>query len=241
MQSTRTRLDRFIKAHTGITRRNIRSVLAQGRITVDGQAATGISQVIHTFSRVLLDDQLLQATKPLYIMLHKPAGIVSATRDDHHKTVIDLLDRPDRHSLHMAGRLDFNSTGLMLLTNDGRWSRGLSTPENEVGKRYRVTLQNPINSDYVHAFSQGMYFDYEGIMTRPAQLQVIDDHTAEVCLFEGRYHQIKRMFGRFNNPVLQLHRMGIGNLELDRKLKPGQSRDLTDTEVHTICAAPLPA
>lgn len=237
MQS-RTRLDRFIKAHTGITSRDIRSVLAQGRITVDGQAATGISQVIHQFSCVLLDDQLLQAATPIYIMLHKPTGVVSATRDDHHKTVIDLLDRPERNSLHLAGRLDFNSTGLVLLTNDGRWSRDLSTPGNEVAKRYRVTLQNPINSEYVHAFSQGMYFDYEGITTRPAQLRVIDDYTAEVCLVEGRYHQIKRMFGRFNNPVVQLQRLAIGNLELDPDLNPGQSRNLSKAEVHTIRVEP---
>ena len=234
MQSTRTRLDRFIRARTGIHRRDIRSVLAQGRVTVNGQVATGISQVIDQFSRVLLDNQLLQARTPTYVMLHKPAGVVSATSDEQHKTVIDLLDRPDRHSLHIAGRLDFNSTGLLLLTNDGRWSRGLSAPENEVGKRYRVSLENPIGDDYIQAFAQGLYFAYEGIMTRPAQLRVIDTHTAEICLVEGRYHQIKRMFGRFDNPVIQLHRTAIGELELDPALLPGQSRDLTETELKNL-------
>ena len=250
MQSTRTRLDRFISVHTGIFRRDVRAVLAQGRVTVNGELATGISQVIDQFAHVLLDDQVLQARIPIYIMLNKPAGVVSATCDEHHKTVVDLLDQTDRsthrsthrnsnrnshrNSLHIAGRLDFNSTGLVLLTNDGRWSRSLSAPENRIGKRYRVTLEHPIGSDYANAFSQGMYFAYEGITTRPAQLRVIDTHTAEVCLVEGRYHQIKRMFGHFDNPVLQLHRIAIGDLELDRQLLPGQSRDLSATEVRDV-------
>lgn len=234
MQSTRTRLDRFISVHTGIFRRDVRAVLAQGRVTVNGELATGISQVIDQFAHVLLDDQVLQARIPIYIMLNKPAGVVSATTDEHHKTVVDLLDHADRNTLHIAGRLDFNSTGLVLLTNDGRWSRSLSAPENRIGKRYRVTLEHPIGSEYAHAFSRGMYFAYEGITTRPAQLRVIDTHTAEVCLVEGRYHQIKRMFGHFDNPVLQLHRIAIGDLELDRQLLPGQSRDLSATEVRDV-------
>jgi 16S rRNA pseudouridine516 synthase len=231
VQSTRTRLDRFISVHTGIFRRDVRAVLAQGRVTVNGELATGISQVIDQFAHVLLDDQVLQARIPIYIMLNKPAGVVSATTDEHHKTVVDLLDHADRNTLHIAGRLDFNSTGLVLLTNDGRWSRSLSTPENSIGKRYRVTLEHPIGSEYAQAFSQGMYFAYEGITTLPAQLRVIDTHTAEVCLVEGRYHQIKRMFGHFDNPVLQLHRVAVGGLELDPRLLPGQSRDLSETEV----------
>ncbi|MFT6287439.1 MAG: 16S rRNA pseudouridine516 synthase [Halieaceae bacterium] len=238
MQSTRTRLDRFISVHTGIFRKDVRAVLAQGRVTVNGKLATGISQVIDQFAHVLLDDQVLQARTPLYIMLNKPAGVVSATTDAQHKTVVDLLDHADRNGLHIAGRLDFNSTGLVLLTNDGRWSRRLSAPENHIGKRYRVTLEHPIGSDYAHAFLRGMYFAYEGITTRPAKLRVIDAHTAEVRLVEGRYHQIKRMFGHFDNRVLQLHRVAIGDLELDSQLLPGQSRDLSETEVlDALCIA----
>ena len=205
---------------------------------INGELATGISQVIDQFAHVLLDDQVLQSRTPVYIMLNKPAGVVSATKDEDHKTVVDLLDQADssthRNTLHIAGRLDFNSTGLVLLTNDGRWSRSLSAPENRIGKRYRVTLEHPIGSEYAHVFSQGMYFAYEGITTRPAQLRVIDAHTAEVCLVEGRYHQIKRMFGHFDNPVLQLQRIAIGHLELDQQLLPGQSRNLSATEVRDV-------
>jgi len=163
-----------------------------------------------------------------------PAGVVSATKDQHHQTVIDLLNCVDADNLHIVGRLDFNSTGLLLLTNDGRWSRNLTLPEKKVSKRYRVTLQYPITQAYVRAFAEGMYFSYENITTRAAKLYIINEYVAEVRLVEGRYHQIKRMFGRFNNPVLALHRIAVGNLMLDVTLLPGQSRSLTASELQVI-------
>ncbi len=234
MQSKRARLDRFISSRTGINRRDVRPLLAQGRLIVDGNPATAIHQLIDEFTHVTLDDQVLQARKPVYVMLNKPAGVVSATIDEGHTTVIDLLTRQDRHQLHIVGRLDFNSTGLLLLTNDGRWSRALTLPAQKIAKVYKVTLANRITDEYVHAFAEGMYFPFEQITTRPAQLKILDDYTAEVRLTEGRYHQIKRMFGRFQNPVLSLHREAIGNLRLDSSLALGQSRVLTDREVHGI-------
>jgi len=234
MQSKRARLDRFVSGQTGINRRAVRALLAQQRILVDGAPATEINQVIDEFSHVVLDDRILQANVPRYLMMNKPAGVVSATKDERHKTVIDLLERADRHDLHIVGRLDFNSSGLLLLTNDGRWSRRLTTPENKIAKLYRVTLEKPITEDYVRAFSEGMYFSFEDITTRPAELNIISDYVAEVALMEGRYHQIKRMFGRFDNEVLTLHRMAIGNLSLESSLLPGQSRALTDREVAGI-------
>jgi 16S rRNA pseudouridine516 synthase len=209
-------------------------MLAQQRILVDGVPATSIQQVIDQFSHVVLDSCVLQANEPSYVMMNKPIGIISATKDKQHKTVIDLLMRADRSELHIVGRLDFNSSGLLLLTNDGRWSRWLTTPKNNIAKLYRVTLAKPLTNDYVAAFAEGMYFSYEGITTRPAKLKIISDCVAEVSLMEGRYHQIKRMFGRFDNEVLTLHRLAIGNLRLDLSLSPGQSRDLTSEEVIKI-------
>lgn len=234
MNSKRTRLDRFISVRTGVNRRDVRQMLAQGRVLVDGESATSINQPVEQFTRVELDGQVLQADRPVYVMLNKPPGVVSATTDKRHRTVVDLLNRNDRDQLHIAGRLDFNSSGLLLLSNDGRWSRELSSPQQNVPKVYRVELEHPISSEYVDAFAQGMYFPFEGITTRPAKLTVIDDFTAEVTLVEGRYHQIKRMFGRFQNPVLQLHRVAIGGLILDEKLMPGQSRELTVDEVAEV-------
>lgn len=230
MASRHARLDRFLSQRLGRSRREIQHLLAAGRVQVD-QAVIRDGQLrVGPFSCVQLDAELLQANTARYLMLNKPAGVVSATRDGKHRTALDLLDEAVRGDLHIAGRLDFHSTGLLLLTNDGDWSRQLSAPENRVSKRYRVTLEKPLCEDYVHAFAEGMWFAHEGMTTRPAQLTIVSEHVAEVSLIEGRYHQIKRMFGRFRNRVLTLHRFAVGNLLLDPGLGEGASRALTEQE-----------
>lgn len=234
MQSKRARLDRFISHHLGINRKYVRLMLAQKRVSVDGVAACNIDQPVDEFSRIAVDGQVLQANTPAYVMLNKPVGVVSATKDEQHRTVIDLLEREDKASLHIVGRLDLNSSGLLLLTNDGRWSRELTSPHNKVTKVYQVTLENPISEEYIAAFEEGMYFAYENIITQPAKLEILSEYVAKVSLTEGRYHQIKRMFGRFRNPVLQLHRTSIGALLLDPELAPSHSRDLTAHETTHI-------
>lgn len=239
--SKRSRLDRFLSAKLGINRGDVRLMLAKKQVLVDGIVATDIQQQINSFTHVALIDQeggesfkVVQDNQPQYWMMNKPIGVVSATTDDQHKTVMDLMPIPDANELHIAGRLDLNSSGLLLLTNDGRWSRALSEPKADVGKCYRVELEKPLTKDYIQAFSEGMYFSFEDITTRPVELTIISDYVAELRLVEGRYHQIKRMFGRFRNPVLALHRISIGNVLLDEALAPGQSRPLTELEVSGI-------
>ena len=238
MPSRYARLDRFLCRQLSLNRKAVQQLLAARRVQVDGDVARNGQAMIGPFSVVLCDEQVLQANSARYLMLNKPAGIVSATRDARHTTVMDLLTTEPHADLHIAGRLDFNSTGLVLLTNDGRWSRQLSAPENNIRKRYRVTLEKPLTQDYVQAFAQGMFFDFEGITTRPAELVIVSDHVADVWLVEGRYHQIKRMFGRFRNKVLTLHRSAIGALELDHALSPGSIRPLTPSEVLLAHSAP---
>jgi 16S rRNA pseudouridine516 synthase len=234
MASKRARLDRFLSANTGLPRKATRPILAQGRVLVDGCIATDTQQLIDEFSHITFDEKVIQANSPCYVMMNKPSGVVSATKDDQHKTVIDLLDRPDRDALHIVGRLDYNSTGLLLLTNDSRWSRRLMEPEKKVSKRYRVKLDKTVTQAMVKSFTEGMYFAYEDITTRPVKLTILSDYEAEVSLIEGRYHQIKRMFGRFQNEVLALHRVSVGNLILDPALAAGESRDLSPEEVNDI-------
>ncbi|MES2826090.1 MAG: pseudouridine synthase [Pseudomonadota bacterium] len=243
MHSKRTRLDRFISQHTGINSKDVRLLIAQGRLKIDGYPASEIHQFVDEFTQVILDEKVLQAKKPVYIMMNKPIGVVSATKDGKHTTVLDVLKksldekeilRLDIDNLHIVGRLDFNTSGLLLLTNDGRWSRRLTTPEHKISKLYKVTLANPIDESYIHAFAAGMHFPFENITTRPATLQIISEHVAMVTLVEGRYHQIKRMFGRFQNPVIKLHRVTIGTLTLDErdeKMQQGCWRELTNEEV----------
>jgi len=242
------RLDRFISEYCKVSRRNVRLMLAKKRICVDGSITDDIGLRIDRFSKITLDGEILQDNKAIYIMLHKPVGVVSATVDKLHKTVIDLLVEQkllvnqiltEKDNLHIVGRLDLNTSGLLLLTNDSRWSERLTSPEHKVEKCYQVSLQNPLTEDYAQAFANGMYFEFENITTKPAKLKVIANQTnkqgnsylAEVKLIEGRYHQIKRMFGRFRNPVIGLHRKSIGSLLLDEQLIAGQSRLLTDDEV----------
>jgi 16S rRNA pseudouridine516 synthase len=237
MQTKSFRIDRYMSKHLAINRRDIKLMLAQGRIVINGEITRDVTKIVKEFDRVVFDGEILQDKSPSYIMLNKPLGIVSATKDDQHRTVIDLLDsytQQERDSLHIVGRLDLNSSGLLLLTNDSRWSRKLMAPEEKVRKVYRVTLENDLSEDYISAFSEGMYFSFENITTQPAQLTIVSNKVAEVVLMEGKYHQIKRMFGRFRNPVLALHRQSVGNLILDQGLMPGESRPLTLTEVNSI-------
>jgi 16S rRNA pseudouridine516 synthase len=234
LKSQRWRLDRFIAKQENLSLREVRQRIVQGRVMLDGVRASAISQLVEQFSRVTLDDRVLQDSQAHYVMLHKPAGVVSATKDDQHSTAIDLLTQPYTKTLHIAGRLDFNSTGLLLLTNDGRWSRALSEPSSGTFKTYQVRVEKPLNEEYVEAFSKGMHFSFEGITTRPAQLNLISEYEAEVRLVEGRYHQIKRMFGRFDNRVTHLHRIAVGNLTLDPALGEGESRELYETELHQL-------
>lgn len=233
MESKKARLDRFISIKTGINRRDVKQLLAQKRVFINGQPATTANQVIDQFTQIECDGKSLQNNKPIYIMMNKPVGVISATKDDQHKTVLDLL-QPLYPNVHIAGRLDLNSSGLLLLTNHGEWSRNLTSPNKKVNKVYKVTLEKPLTKEYAEVFAKGMFFPYENITTLPAQLEIISEHVAEVTLKEGRYHQIKRMFGRFRNPVLKLHRVSIGALTLDESLKPGESRELTVQEVQSL-------
>jgi len=229
-----SRLDRFISKKLSIKRQAVRLLLAQRRVCVNGVIASDINQTVDNFSSIEFDGKPLQANTPHYIALNKPAGVVSATQDKQHTTVIDLLNYPFKNELHIVGRLDLNSTGLLLLTNDSRWSRKLMSPDNKISKQYRVKLENSLSEEYAEAFDEGMYFSYEDITTQPVKLKIINEFVAELTLIEGRYHQIKRMFGRFRNPVLELHRFAIGNLHLGKALEPGESRQLSSSEIEAI-------
>ena len=231
---SKARLDRFISQNTSLNKRDVRLVLAQKRVVVDGIIASDTQQTIHPFTTVTLDNKILQKKERCYLMMNKPIGVVSATRDHQHKTVIDLLDHLLKESLHIAGRLDLNSSGLLLLTNDSVWSRKIMQPEQKTNKVYHVTTKDPITTDYITAFNNGMEFPYEGITTKPAKLKILDSHSAEVSLTEGKYHQIKRMFGRFRNQVLTIHRLSIGAIELDTSLAQGETRELSSNEINYV-------
>ena len=229
-----TRIDRFLRKRLSLKQAEIQQLIAQNKLYIDHAIAQSPQHKVNKFSHIRVGDIVVQNKQTVYLMLHKPPGYISATRDRKHKVVLDLIDHPQKQELHIVGRLDLNTTGLLLLSNDGAWSRRISLPTSKLAKRYWVQLQNPIDNKYIDAFKNGMYFAYEGIQTQPAELTILSDYTAEVCLYEGKYHQIKRMFGRFNNPVTALHRLSVGTLALDSALAEGQSRSLTATEINGI-------
>ncbi|WP_426140385.1 pseudouridine synthase [Pseudomonas sp. DWP3-1-2] len=226
------RLDRFLSNLPRFNRKDVRLALAGRRVTVDGQVTSDPHHDVREFSCVQFDDEVLQPGKPArYFMLHKPAGCVSATVDPQHPTVLDLLHEPDKHDLHIAGRLDFNTTGLMLITNDGQWSRRLTLPQTKLPKVYQVETEQLIDERYIEKFAAGFYFAFEDITTQPARLTLLGPRSARLEIVEGRYHQVKRMFGHFDNKVLRLHRESMAGLTLDPGLEPGQYRTLHPAEI----------
>lgn len=234
MESKYARLDRFLARKLNQPLRQIKRLIASDKIIVDSQVCKDPQTLIGPFNTIESEGFVHQGLTPLYIMLHKPKGVVCATKDDQHTTVIDLIDHPNKTSLHITGRLDLNSTGLVLLTNDGRWSRLHAQPDAKVAKLYRVDVENPITDECINAFEQGIYFNYESSTTAPVQLRKLTPTCAELTLTEGKYHQIKRMFGRFRNPVLALHRFQIGSIRLPEALAEGQWRELTKAEVESL-------
>ncbi|KHK62646.1 MULTISPECIES: pseudouridine synthase [Pseudomonas] len=229
------RVDRFLSNLPRFNRQQVRLLLVARRVQIDGQTVTDPQAQVREFSRVEVDGEILQAGRPArYFMLHKPPGCVSATRDPQHRTVLDLLDEPDKDDLHIAGRLDFNTTGLMVITNDGSWSRRLTQPQTKLPKVYYVETEQTITAEYALTFARGLYFAFEDLTTQPAELTLLGPKSARLSIVEGRYHQVKRMFGHFNNKVLRLHRERMGPLVLDSHLEPGGYRALSAEEICLI-------
>ena len=226
------RLDRFLTRRGTHSTKDVARLLAENRVRIDHAVETCGLRKIDRFTRVELDGEVLQAQEAVYLMLHKPAGYLSATSDPQHPTVMDLIEHPLRSELHLAGRLDRASTGLLLLTNDGRWSKQVTEPREQVAKVYRVTTQAEISSETAMIFANGIYFAYENLTTRPAELQQLGEREALLTIYEGRYHQVKRMFHAVGNRVLSLHREKIGPLTLDDSLPPGKSRALSPEEIN---------
>lgn len=225
------KLDRLIAKHRQMGRTAALRAIAARRVRVDGFVVVNGHDEVDRFGTVMLDDEPVQvAERGLYLLMHKPVGWLSATKDAQHPTVLDLIDDPEKYTLHLAGRLDRNTSGLLILTNDGNWSKRLMTADFKVPKVYRVETDVPLPPEAVEAFARGFYFHTEDITTLPAKLEIFGEHLARVTLHEGRYHQVKRMFHRVGCRVRALHRESVGALCLPEDLKPGEWRPMTEEE-----------
>ncbi|MCC7517409.1 MAG: 16S rRNA pseudouridine(516) synthase RsuA [Pseudomonadales bacterium] len=230
------RLDKFIAHATGLTRQQVQRAVRAGEVCVNGVVQCKPQMHLQTTDSVMLRGELLQGVAPRYFMLHKPVGYVCANSDGHHPVVLDLLHEPRRDGLQIVGRLDIDTTGLVLLTDDGAWNHRVTSPASACHKRYRVKLAESLSSVSAEVLRNGVLLDGEKHQTRPAQLTVVNATSDEVLLViqEGKYHQVKRMFAAVGNHVLTLHRESIGDIALDTMLQPGEYRALTADEVASV-------
>lgn len=226
-----TRLDKLFSALTGLPRSQARKAIAAGEATVAGEPLLDPAAKVADDAELAWNGEPLGTNRPRYVMLHKPAGTVCSNTDDGHLSILALVDLPRREKLHAAGRLDQDATGLVLLTDDGQWSHQITSPRKELGKRYRVTLAEPLAPEAEARLSEGILLRGEEKPTRPAELERLDPTTVRLTIHEGKYHQVKRMFAALGNRVTALHRESIGKIELDAALAPGEWRELTQEEV----------
>ena len=226
------RLDKFVADAAQLTRSAARGLIAKGRVTVNGQVCKKADYALKEGDSVCADGKSLASEEYVYIMLNKPAGVVSASTDGRDTTVVDLLGGAyPRRQLFPAGRLDKTSTGFVLLTDDGAFAHDILAPKRHVPKTYRVVLDAPVTQEMVEAFAAGVTLA-DGQTMQPALLipDEADPFAATVVLRQGVYHQIKRMFGVLDVGVNGLHRTAIGGLALDGSLAPGAWRLITPEE-----------
>ncbi|HLT57330.1 MAG TPA: pseudouridine synthase [Limnochordales bacterium] len=239
------RLDRML-AHAGCgSRREVRQWIKQGRVTVNGKVERDPGRPVRPgVDAVAVDGQPLDPgpAAPVTLMLHKPRGVITATRDATARTVNDLLPPDLARRVVPAGRLDKDTEGLLILTEDGALCHRLISPRHGVEKEYWVQVHGPLDPALAERFAAGIRLD-DGYVTRPARLRVIKEAApaeALVVLTEGRYHQVKRMFAAVGRRVLALRRVRVGGLRLDPALAPGAFRPLTPAEVQLLLVNPPP-
>lgn len=225
------RLDKFIGNNSELSRTQIHHAIKQGLITINDQVVNKTNVHIGDGDKVVCDGQLIEERKLRYLMLHKPAGYVSANSDSEHPTVLDLIDLPFKHELQIVGRLDLDTTGLLLLTDDGQWNHKITSPKHLHTKSYLAATAEPIAENTKNIFAEGILLKGETKITLPAELEIIESHLARLHICEGKYHQVKRMFAAMGNHVVKLHRERIGKIYLDVGLLPGQYRALTADEI----------
>ena len=231
------RIDKIIASQGQYSRSEVKKLVKDGRVTLDGKVIKSSDvKADPDKNDIAIDGKSIGYKKHLYIMLNKPQGVVSATEDTDHTTVIDLVPKSlKRDGLFPAGRLDGDTVGFVLITDDGDFAHKILSPKNHIMKTYHATLQRPVTQDDIDAFRNGIELK-DGTLCLEAQVRPIDgdEPMAEIKICEGKYHQVKRMFAALGNKVVFLKRVKMGNLSLDESLEEGQCRELTAEELELI-------
>lgn len=226
------RVDKMI-GNTGLdTRKNIKRNAKKGALVINGEVVKDSSVKVNPMvDEVFYMGHFVEYIENLYLILNKPAGVLSATQDKD-ETVIDLLDDFYlNYDLSIAGRLDKDTTGLVLLSTDGKFIHKITSPNSNITKTYQVKTRDPIDENFIEEFKKGIYIKEDDYTARPAELIITGDKEATVKVTEGKYHLVKRLFSNIGNEVEALKRVAIGDLILDPYLNEGDYRELTQAEL----------
>lgn len=226
------RLDKFICKSTELTKTEAIQRIHSGEITVNGDIATNEAAQVHENNTILLNGVQLKARAFRYILMHKPAGTICSNIDEAYPSLFNYLNIDNVSELHIAGRLDADTTGLVLITDDGRWSFNITIPTKQCSKVYRVGLSKKLADGVAEKFKAGLMLQGETHLTLPATLEIVGPKEVLLTITEGRFHQVKRMFAAVGNRVVSLHREAIGEVCLD--VSVGQWRYLSKDEIQSF-------
>ncbi len=225
------RLDKFL-ANSGVgSRKEVKELIKQGLVFVNEERIKSSDKNIDENKDIIkVNNKLITYKKHVYIMLNKPKNVISATDDNKHKTVIDLIKGYDTYNIFPVGRLDIDTEGLLLLTNDGKLSHNLLSPKKHIEKEYFVKLKENINENNICKVENNIELE-DGYVCKRAKISKISENELTISITEGKFHQVKRMFKAVNNEVIYLKRIRMGNLLLDKNLMLGEYRELSSDEL----------
>lgn len=228
------RIDKIIAAQTEYSRKDVKKLILQKRVRVNNELISKSEEKVNENTDIItIDGQTINIQQFVYLILNKPKGYISATEDKTQQTVLDLIDEKYMHrQLFPAGRLDKDTTGMMIITDDGQFAHNILAPKKHISKTYEVEIDIPVTQEMKKGFENGIELN-DGIC-KTANLEVTGEYTAIVVLTEGRYHQIKRMFGCFGAKVVNLNRIAMGGLKLPSDLNLGESRELSKQEIELL-------
>ena len=227
------RLDKYLCDKNIGTRSQVKALIQKGQVTVNDEVIKKPETKVSDSDIVCCQGRVLSNEEFAYYMLHKPSGIITATEDKWQATVLDYFKEEPCKNLYPVGRLDKDTEGLLLITNDGELGHRLLSPKNHINKKYYVKMEHGISSDEIKQLEEGVDIG-EKHLTLPAQIEVIDDLSVYITITEGKFHQVKRMFEAVNNKVMYLKRVSMGELALDNTLKKGEYRRLTSQEIEYL-------
>lgn len=229
------RIDKIISSQGDYSRKDVKKLIKLGKVKIDGVIVkNGEEKCDPNVSEISLNGKIINFKKHIYLMLNKPKGVISASTDNKAKTVVDLVPKEiKRDGLFPAGRLDSDTTGFVLITDDGEFAHDILSPKKHIMKTYLATLDHEVSDADIQSFKDGVKLK-DGTLCLEAILEVMDSNIVQVQIHEGKYHQVKRMFAAIGNHVVELRRVKMGELELDESLEDGECRELTQEELRLV-------